>query len=402
MDAQTMGARYTAPAQALHWLIAGLIASQYILAKFAERAEEANLLARQLVLLANHKSVGITILCLAILRVVWRVFHSPPLLPVNMPRWQTIASHASHLSIYILIFIIPLSGWLMSSASAYSVSWFNLITLPDMISPDPDAKQRFHEIHEFLVRALFIIVVIHIGAALKHHLIDKDDVLKRMTSPLALLLFVAAAAGTSYTLTQSPTASADDRAGTSTENSESVAATAPADPLKAPSSLPIWAVDYQNSAIEFVAEQAGADFEGRWTEWSANMQFDPARLDDSVFDVTIPVAAVDTRDQERDETLMSREWFDESAHRTVRFVTDSFSATGENEFAAAARLIVKDLSTPVLFTFTLSAEGSRRVLTGSAKLDRIRLQVGTGEWEDTEWVGQFVDVNVRVSASVAE
>lgn len=403
MDTQSPGARYTVPAQALHWLIAGLIASQYILAKFAEHAEDANLLARQLALLANHKSVGITILGLAVLRVSWRVFHSPPSLPANMARWQAIASHASHLSIYLLIFIIPVSGWLMSSASAYSVSWFNLITLPDMISPDPDAKHRFLEIHEFLVKVLFVIVLIHIGAAFKHHLIDKDDILKRMTSPFALLLFVVTAAGTSYTLTRSPTASADTSPpDTSSSDGEPAPTSAPAEPVASPSSLPVWTIDYQNSGINFVAEQAGANFEGRWKDWSANMQFDPAKLDDSVFDVTIDVGSVDTRDEERDATLMGQEWFHQPEHRTVRFVTDTISATGQNEFAAASRLVVKGHSTPVLFTFTLAADGTSRVLTGSATLDRIRLRVGTGEWEDTEWVGQFVDVNVRVAASVSE
>jgi cytochrome b561 len=141
------GSHYTPTAKLLHWLVAGMIVVQFVLAQLADNAPSD---LRELALLANHKSVGITILVVAMVRVAWRLLHTPPALPATMPRWQVTASAISHWSLYALLFAVPVTGWLMSSASAYSVSWFNLFQLPDFVSPNPDLKDVFEEIHEIV------------------------------------------------------------------------------------------------------------------------------------------------------------------------------------------------------------------------------------------------------------
>ncbi len=125
---------YHPVAKILHWVIAAMIVLQFVLTKFAEDAATP---MQELALLANHKSVGITIFLCACLRLTWRLRQGVPP-PLPMPGWQTIASHISHWTLYGLIFMMPITGWLMSSASAYSVSWFNLVPLPDLVSADPD------------------------------------------------------------------------------------------------------------------------------------------------------------------------------------------------------------------------------------------------------------------------
>lgn len=169
--------RYTAVAQTLHWLVAALIVLQFTLALMAE---DLPLGARKLGLLARHKSFGMTILMLAVLRLAWRAFHPAPPLPTNMSKLERAGAHFSHWALYGLLFLMPLSGWMMSSAKNYSVSWFHLFTWPDLIAPNEQAFDILKSIHQSLSVALLVVASVHLLAALKHHFWNKDDVLKRM------------------------------------------------------------------------------------------------------------------------------------------------------------------------------------------------------------------------------
>lgn len=319
----------------LHWLVAGMIVVQFVLAKLAERAEHADQTVRELGLLANHKSVGITILALAVVRLAWRVVQRPPGLPVTMPRWQITASAISHWTMYVLLFALPLSGWLMSSASAYTVSWFGLISLPDLVGADPQSKEIFEEIHEVLAKLLFVVAAVHILAALKHAFKDKDGVMQRMTSITGVLLFVVViAAGVS----------ALGRAGSAPSAGDPVAAVArdegllpAADSAVMPgkvSRLPLWEIDHNASFIRFTADQAGADVTGQWTSWQARLQFAEDDLPASQFEVTIDTAAVETRDAERDATLADADWFDVANYPTARYQAADFQQQVDGGFVA--------------------------------------------------------------------
>jgi cytochrome b561 len=169
-------ARYGAVAQLFHWVIVVLIITQFVL---AERAEGLSPVAK-IGVLGTHKSVGITILILAVLRLTWRLFNPVPPLPPGTPRWQELAAHASHFLLYALLFIQPVVGWLMSSARAFSVSWWGLVQLPDLIQPNKVAFERLRDWHQAIAYTLAAIALIHIAAAIKHHFFDRDDVLRRM------------------------------------------------------------------------------------------------------------------------------------------------------------------------------------------------------------------------------
>ena len=171
---------YTSTAKLLHWLVAGLVVVQFVLANLAERAEDADDAVRELALFANHRSVGITILVLIIIRLLWRWQNPVPRLPESIPHWQITASKISHWSLYGILLAMPISGWLMSSAAEASVSWFNLVPLPDVVAPNHELHEIFEEVHELLAKLLFVIASLHILAALKRGLFDKDGVLQRM------------------------------------------------------------------------------------------------------------------------------------------------------------------------------------------------------------------------------
>jgi cytochrome b561 len=173
----TQATRYSPLAQILHWVIAALIVVQFTLARLAEPLP---LGVHKLALLARHKSVGMTLLMLGVLRLLWRCWHPAPPLPPQMSRLERIAARGAVVLFYVLLFAMPLTGWMMSSAKNYSVSWFGLFTWPNLIGKSEPAFDFLRATHDTLSDVLFAVASLHILAALKHHFWDRDDVLARM------------------------------------------------------------------------------------------------------------------------------------------------------------------------------------------------------------------------------
>ena len=172
-----MNARYTKTAKGLHWLMAVLFFGMLGLGFYMQGLP---LSPDKLKLYSWHKWVGVTVFLLALFRIAWRVTHQPPPLPGSMPRLIQIAAHAGHHMLYMLMFLIPLSGWLMSSAKGFQTVWFGILPIPDLIEKNKLLGDLLQTVHVSL-NYLFIAVLIgHVGAALKHHFIDKDDILTRM------------------------------------------------------------------------------------------------------------------------------------------------------------------------------------------------------------------------------
>lgn len=176
MPARNTIDRYGSVAQTLHWVVVVLLIVQFVLATIADDLPNG---FEKLVTLARHKSVGMTILALAALRLAWRFFDHPPPL-ASMPRWQAVSARISHMALYALLFAMPLTGWMMSSASNMPVSWFGLAQLPDLVAPDPALKEALNEIHEALSKILIAFASLHVAAALKHQFLDRDGLMFRM------------------------------------------------------------------------------------------------------------------------------------------------------------------------------------------------------------------------------
>lgn len=172
---------YTRTAMALHWLMALLI-----LGMIAVGLTMANYPIQYKFIAYNlHKSFGLTVLALSIFRVYWRLWHRPPALPPATPRWQRMGAHATHITLYGLMVGMPLSGWIMVSADAkFPTVFFSLFQVPQFPLPaayDTHAThETFEDAHYWLAMGAIALVALHVGAALKHHLINRDDVLRRM------------------------------------------------------------------------------------------------------------------------------------------------------------------------------------------------------------------------------
>jgi len=128
-----------------------------------------------------HKSLGLTILAFALLRLLWRAFDPRPREPMSVPDWQVSAARVGHALLYTLIFLVPLSGWWFDSVSALRpLYWFGLFEVPHLGGPDPAWKNFAADTHEFLFWALLAVAAGHAAIALHHHFHDRDDVLRRM------------------------------------------------------------------------------------------------------------------------------------------------------------------------------------------------------------------------------
>ena len=169
--------RWGAIAQLLHWLIVALIITQFTLATLFDDLPPS---ARKLALLARHKSVGITILMLAALRLAWRWTNPTPPLPDTLKPWERSLARLNHVLLYVLLFAVPLAGWTMSSARGFPVSWFGLFTLPDLVPKNKSLYELLVTTHGALAWTLGVVAIIHMLAALKHHFVLKYDVLRRM------------------------------------------------------------------------------------------------------------------------------------------------------------------------------------------------------------------------------
>nr|WP_255305194.1 cytochrome b [Legionella jamestowniensis] len=158
-----------------HWLIAILMIGLIILGLYMVRLPIS---LQKLKLYGWHKEFGFLVLGLTILRLLWRWINTSPIL--LLPWWEKFAARAVHWIFYGFMFALPITGWLITSAAGLPASFFGLITLPDLIAPNEELRPLFEEIHEWLAYGLIAFILLHTAAALKHHFIDKDDILRRM------------------------------------------------------------------------------------------------------------------------------------------------------------------------------------------------------------------------------
>lgn len=169
--------RYTGTAIALHWLVAAGIVGTFALGLYMH---DLPFSPAKLKLVAWHKWAGVTLFMLVCLRLAWRLGHRPPELPAAMPAWQRRAADATHVALYLLMLVIPVSGWLMSSTKGVPTVWFGVVPLPDLLAKDAALGETLQAVHRTLNYTLAALVLAHVGAALKHHFVDRDEVLARM------------------------------------------------------------------------------------------------------------------------------------------------------------------------------------------------------------------------------
>ena len=190
--------KYTNVAIALHWLIGIAILFMFVLGWFMtelpkESAKTTSFDLFNLGLMTwevakeessrafyfnLHKSIGLTILMLIVLRMYWRFTHRPPTFLNSMKLWEKRLAKATHHALYLLMFLIPLSGIIMSAGSKYGIKWFGIKVIPGF--DDKAIRELFYEFHEIFGLLLLLILILHILGAVKHSIVDKDGTLRRM------------------------------------------------------------------------------------------------------------------------------------------------------------------------------------------------------------------------------
>ncbi len=170
-------AQYSFTAKTLHWLMAAGLAGLVALGSYMA---DLPFSPAKLQLYSWHKWAGVSLFLLVLVRLAWRIFNPPPALPAHMGWFERLVAHAGHGALYLLMFAIPLTGWLMSSAKGFQTVWFGVLPIPDLLQRDIELGTLLAEVHESLNMLLVLVVIGHALAALKHHFVDKDDVLKRM------------------------------------------------------------------------------------------------------------------------------------------------------------------------------------------------------------------------------
>lgn len=379
-----------------------------------------------------HKSFGLSILALTTLRLVWRLTHKIPPLPAAMPAWQKAAARGTHWAFYALLFVTPLVGWAIVSVSPKDIPtfWFGLFSVPhlpffDGVIDRSAVEDVFEEGHEFLAFAILGLLALHVGAALKHGFINRDGVLRSMAPKFGaligmLVIFGGLGVAVSHYLTAAPSATAqtapvepaliieaEPEPVVLTEAPENVvgAEISPTEPSPAqiettpaaPEKLMRWSVDYDASWLRFIGEENGRTFEGGFSDFSAEILFDPDRLSESKIRVKVQTATASTGDALRDATIPGKEWFDTKQYPSATFVSTDIRALGGNAYEANGALTIKDVSHNIVLPFTLNIEGEQAIATGTVDLLRTDFGLGVAE----SWLGdEGIALNVRVEFDI--
>lgn len=413
-----MRARYGAVAIGLHWLTAAAILFQLGLAWRMDEGKTPEGFA----LIQLHKSVGITILALSLARLAWRFANPPPPLPAGLAPWERLVSRIVHASFYVILIGMPLTGWIMVSTSRIEiptllygvVPWPHVPGLADLPAAAKHAWNAAAEQgHHLLGWGLYLLLALHVGGALKHQLLDRDQpvlarmapgaVSRRRLEPRLLLVLVGAVGAMAAAYMIQPKvrlAPPPPPAPAPVEAAAPVEAPAPvvtAPPIAAKPEPAPWTVS-PGSTLNFTTKWDGQEIGGRFDRWRADILFDPDALDRSRVRVEVDVASANVGEPQIAEALPGADWLDAGEHPKAVFTATRFEKTGEGRFVAHGKLSLRGVSQPLSLPFRLRIEGDRARVSGVTSLDRTAFGVGQGEWKSTDQIPAQVAVKIDLTA----
>ena len=177
MNLRNSDERWGAVSQGFHWLIVILIV---VMAYLGLTMVDLPNTPHKIAVYTLHKSIGICILALVVLRLGWRLYAGRPPELAGIPTWQARIASATHAALYLLLFAVPLSGWVVNSSTGFPLHWFNLVNLPPIASKSDALHDVVRPLHEWLFWSLIVLACVHAAAAIYHHLFQRDDTLARM------------------------------------------------------------------------------------------------------------------------------------------------------------------------------------------------------------------------------
>jgi cytochrome b561/polyisoprenoid-binding protein YceI len=410
--------RYNHAAMILHWLIALALAFQIAL---GFRLDDIPRGTGQFAAYQFHKSIGITILVLTLVRVGVRLFRARPA-QLHDAVWARRAASVVHGLLYGFMIGAPLTGWLLVSTAKIQVPTllFGAVRLPHL--PAPQAWSGFaHESHELLAFLGIGLFVLHVGGALRHQFLKGEPLLQRMLpvlsggtrSSLAMAGSSFAAIGLAFAggwwvhwqspVSQRPTESSL-QAEPITDAPKAAAPKEPADsvtePLenKAATNEPIeWTVS-PGGRLAFTAKWTDSPVNGSFSRWDADIRFNPDALETTIIRAEVDLASANTADSQRDEMLRGEAFFDVALHPKAVFTARTAKKTGADRYVASGTLSLHGQKRPVALSFSLKIDGDRATVRGTAQLARTRFGVGSGEWATTDQIADPVSIAFSFSA----
>lgn len=390
MTPQT-AARYTAVAVALHWAIAAAILANLALGWWMHEAiEDADTVARAIAAYQLHKSLGLTILALTLVRLAWRLAHRPPPLPEAMRAWERIAARGVHWAFYALMVVVPLSGWTYASAQWRGEAplhvptlWFGLFQVPHLFDPTAlpaDERKtiaaRNAVAHSWLAWSMAWLLALHLAAALKHRFVNRDGVLASMRPIVgaaiaaAVLLFALAVLFAAPGRASREVVIGSARGG--------------------------WAID-PASAITFSGVHAGNPFRGRFTRWQADLRFNPLAAPIVTVAATVDMTSAADGVPLHEEMLLQGEWFDVARYPQARFVATRIATKPGGGHTVEGALTLKDRLVPVPPLELVIGESELRI-SGRFYIDRAEANLGMLSDPSGEYVSRRIEVQVDVRA----
>ncbi len=365
---------YGSLAKLLHWITAALVFSMIALGLYM--TQEGLELGERFQLYQLHKSIGVTVLAITVVRLIVRQINGVPALPAHIHGWERIAAHSAHGALYALLIAMTLTGWAMVSVAAFSVPtmlygvipWPHIPFLAALSTEDKKAAEAvFQQTHEIFAYSLAVLIGVHVAAALRHALILKDGVMSRMlprflvkSSALVLCLGLAAVVARP----------GDARAYE-------------------------WDVSPEASKVGFAVTAAGSTITGAFQKFQAQVKFDPDLLADAEIAVAIDMTSVKTSLPEADQTLASAEWFDVKQFPRATFRAQQAKRVGEGKFEYAGDLTVKGVTKPATLAFSVEIEGSEA--TAQGELTIVRADHGVGP---ESMAGVAIPKDVKVAMTI--
>jgi len=375
---------YTHVAVLIHWVTALVIIGLLAVGKYMTGLEASDPL--RFTLTQSHKTFGIMVLLLSVLRVVWRLTHRAPPHPAGAPSWERLAANLSHFAFYLLLFALPLSGWAMVSVSNLNIDTllFNRIEWPhlplqawlgiDGATQRETFEHRFHHAHHTAGNILAALLLVHIAAALKHHVVDKDDVLRRMAprfgerSFQALLASVVILVGGSALL------------------------------LSQLGKNPPAALVAGGSTVELQADISGTATAIYFSSSTVTANIDLASPAASSLTATVETAGVSSDNLQVQGSLTDAEWFDAENYPEASFVSTNFSAgTEANSLDVEGDLTIKEITAPISFVLTVEPANNGEPTKASAQfpINRFDFDLGQQSQPNEDYVSSSVLIRVN-------
>lgn len=356
-----------------------------------------------------HKSIGMTILLLVILRMGWKLSNPKPKPPDTLKKWEVVFSRLVHGVLYLTLFFMPLTGWLLTSASEFPNKYFGLFDVPDLVGKDEGLYEAMSEAHEIIAFIIIAAVFFHVAGALKHYFVDRDQTLQRMLPPslspyfgpivygivFVTFLVFALTAVLIYQAEIKP----DSGGGEDVKASETPKMAVPSHKEAAQSG---WQILKPESEIGFTVDVYGKPFSGVFKSFSGGIKFDPAKPEDSDITVSVKTDSVESGNEERDGYIVEPAWLDAGTYPKATVVVTTIKKEADGQFRLFGDLTLKGVTRKIEMPFSYSEdqspEGLHARAQGAFMLKRQDFGIGTGQWASGQTVGEDVEVNIRLHA----